>query len=87
MPEWKPLADRFSPGSPKRILSLDGGGIRGALSLGYLEEIEKNLAARHPHITDFRPVQNQLRTATMLRSIIMRSTWLFYTCTMMIKLK
>jgi patatin-like phospholipase/acyl hydrolase len=54
MPEWKPLADRFSPGSPKRILSLDGGGIRGALTLGYLEEIEKNLAARHPHITDFR---------------------------------
>ena len=25
----------------KRILSLDGGGIRGALTLGYLEKMEK----------------------------------------------
>jgi hypothetical protein len=29
----------FVPG-PKRILALDGGGIRGALSLGYLQRIE-----------------------------------------------
>jgi patatin-like phospholipase/acyl hydrolase len=28
---------------PKRILALDGGGIRGALTLGYLEKIEKIL--------------------------------------------
>jgi patatin-like phospholipase/acyl hydrolase len=26
--------------SPKRILALDGGGIRGALTLGYLQRIE-----------------------------------------------
>lgn len=30
----------FGPG-PKRILSLDGGGIRGALTLGFLERLEK----------------------------------------------
>jgi patatin-like phospholipase len=30
----------FGPG-PKRILSLDGGGVRGAISIGFLEELEK----------------------------------------------
>ena len=34
------LLDRFSNAEPKKILSLDGGGIRGALSLGYLKKIE-----------------------------------------------
>ena len=36
----------------KRILSLDGGGIRGALSLGYLEKIENILASRHSNIIE-----------------------------------
>jgi patatin-like phospholipase/acyl hydrolase len=31
---------------PKRILALDGGGIRGALTLGFLEHIEKLLRKR-----------------------------------------
>jgi predicted acylesterase/phospholipase RssA len=30
----------FTPG-PKRILSLDGGGVRGAISIGFLEKLEK----------------------------------------------
>src|ERR1700733_1173 len=30
----------FAPG-PKRILSLDGGGVRGAISIGFLERLEK----------------------------------------------
>jgi Patatin len=34
----------------KRILSLDGGGIRGALSLGYLQKIEDILRDRHKNI-------------------------------------
>ena len=34
-------------GSPKRILSLDGGGIRGALTLGFLKKIESILQEKH----------------------------------------
>ncbi|MGA2405870.1 MAG: patatin-like phospholipase family protein [Bacteroidales bacterium] len=34
----------------KRILSLDGGGIRGALTLGYLQKIENILRDRHKNI-------------------------------------
>ncbi len=32
---------------PKRILALDGGGIRGAITLGYLERIERMLRDRY----------------------------------------
>lgn len=41
------LEDRLKPDGPKRILALDGGGIRGALTLGYLGEIETILRDRH----------------------------------------
>lgn len=34
-------------GTPKRILSLDGGGIRGALTLGFLKKIETILQEKH----------------------------------------
>ena len=35
------FSQHLDPGiTPKRILSLDGGGIRGALTLGYLKQIE-----------------------------------------------
>ncbi len=43
----------FGPG-PKRILALDGGGIRGVISLGILKSIETLLAARAPNKDDFR---------------------------------
>jgi hypothetical protein len=36
----------FGPG-PKRILSLDGGGVRGAISVAFLERIEALLQQRH----------------------------------------
>ncbi len=41
------LKKRLSSEGPKRILSLDGGGIRGAVTLGFLGEIERILAERH----------------------------------------
>lgn len=41
------LIKRLTSGGPKRMLALDGGGIRGAITLGFLGEIEKVLAERH----------------------------------------
>jgi len=43
----------FSPG-PKRILSLDGGGLRGVLALGFLSRIESLLRKRYGGDPDFR---------------------------------
>ena len=41
---WGPLADRYrDPERPHRILSLDGGGIRGIITLGALEALEERL--------------------------------------------
>jgi hypothetical protein len=41
------LIDRLTAPGPKRMLALDGGGIRGALTLGFLERIEGILRRRH----------------------------------------
>jgi hypothetical protein len=41
------LIDRLTSSGPKRILSLDGGGIRGTLTLGFLKRIETILRERH----------------------------------------
>jgi patatin-like phospholipase/acyl hydrolase len=48
------LLEHFDAKAPKKILSLDGGGIRGALSLGYLKKIEDILKKKHPENKDFR---------------------------------
>ncbi len=39
---------------PKRILSLDGGGLKGILTLGILQKIENTLRQRHGNSDDFR---------------------------------
>src|SRR5258708_34193390 len=44
----------LNDGSPKRILALDGGGLRGILTLSYLAEIESGLRERHGGSEDFR---------------------------------
>lgn len=54
-PDFSLSRDRhlFSPG-PKRILALDGGGIRGLISLGILSRIEETLAAESSDPHNFR---------------------------------
>jgi hypothetical protein len=51
---YKTLDAHLFDDGPKRILSLDGGGVRGALSLGYLARIEDILRERVGNDSDFR---------------------------------
>lgn len=44
---YSSLIERFEAPGPKRILSLDGGGIRGAITLGYLQKLEGIIQKRH----------------------------------------
>jgi predicted acylesterase/phospholipase RssA len=48
------LRDRLQRPGPKRILSLDGGGSRGLLSLGFLAHLEKHLGERSGNPESFR---------------------------------
>lgn len=41
------LLEKLKAKGPKRILALDGGGIRGAITLGFLEKMEKIIRDRH----------------------------------------
>jgi hypothetical protein len=41
-------------GKPKRILALDGGGLRGILTLAILQEMEEVLRSRHGDAPEFR---------------------------------
>lgn len=42
---WGPLRARYEEDRPHRMLALDGGGIRGLITLGILETIENKLRA------------------------------------------
>jgi patatin-like phospholipase/acyl hydrolase len=47
------LAEKIQPGSRKKILALDGGGIRGILTVEILARIEELLRAKSGHGPDF----------------------------------
>ena len=51
---YRTLDEHFFGDGPKRILTLDGGGIRGILSLAYLEQVESILRRRANGDSDFR---------------------------------
>lgn len=53
MREASDLAGRLARPGPKRLLALDGGGIRGLISLGYLEALETLLRERYGR-SDYR---------------------------------
>ncbi|MEA5405602.1 patatin-like phospholipase family protein [Arcicella sp. DC2W] len=54
MANWGSLAHRYEKIQPRKILSLDGGGIRGVLTLEILLEIENQLKAELKKDESFR---------------------------------
>lgn len=54
MSRWGPLANRYENKQPRKILSLDGGGIRGILTLEILLEIQNQLKAQLKKDNSFR---------------------------------
>lgn len=51
---WGPLSNRYETKQPRKILSLDGGGIRGVITLEILSEMENQLRAKLNKDDDFR---------------------------------
>lgn len=51
---WGPLEARYSQPRPRRMLALDGGGIRGVISLQILQRLEELLGQHYETGKDFR---------------------------------
>jgi hypothetical protein len=51
---WGHLADRYRKNTPRKLLALDGGGIRGLITLGFLARLEQLLASARGAGADFR---------------------------------
>src|SRR5690348_17205822 len=46
---WKSLRGRYEADRPRRMLALDGGGVRGLVTLGILERIESLIKEKTGH--------------------------------------
>src|SRR5262249_20967470 len=67
-------------GAPNRILALDGGGLRGILSLALLQEIEDILRRRHGDDAGFRLCHYfDLMAGTSTGAVIAATLWLGWT--------
>lgn len=68
------LIDKLNAPGPKRLLSLDGGGVRGAISLGYLKRLETILAKQHNNpdfvLADYFDLVGGTSTGSILASCI-----------------
>lgn len=53
-PEWGHFAERFASPGPRRLLALDGGGIRGIVTLHVLARMEEELGRAHGGGSGFR---------------------------------
>ncbi len=51
---WGPLASRYGKPGPRKLLALDGGGIRGLITLGFLGRLEMLLRNARGATDDFR---------------------------------
>jgi uncharacterized protein len=54
MSDWGHLRERYETERPRKLLALDGGGIRGVLTLRILAEIERQLATATGKGVEFR---------------------------------
>ncbi len=57
MNAWGHLANRYGTREPRKMLALDGGGIRGLITLEMLARLEELLADRSPSPDEFRLCQ------------------------------
>src|SRR5438045_1805263 len=53
MSVWGPLAERYETTRPRKMLALDGGGIRGVITLEILAEMERQLRQKLGRGDDF----------------------------------
>ena len=51
---WGNLLERYRDDRPRKLLAIDGGGIRGLISLGMLKELEQKLAQSEGGGANFR---------------------------------
>jgi uncharacterized protein len=51
---WGRLGPRYAISKPRKMLALDGGGIRGLIALGILKRLEEKLAPLSRQASDFR---------------------------------